>query len=266
LPEEVNQLSEVLRNLAEGREGKAALPALKISDMVASFCNLRAAMVSTTCILSPETIVARALSIDAEFTAWRTALPPNLLYDTVTQGEPDCTAHAGYYYIWPNLGFAVLHVTSWMILILIHGIVIQQIGLLRKEKANEPDEHIKDHESQIQQSTTLILSLIEHICASVRYHVSLCTPSSSARIHSQSEPSSIPCAASINAILKPLFVAGDSSLCPPSTRAWIVEQLRNIGTNMGVKQALYLADGIVRRDSSSDLLLDDRVALVHRSK
>jgi len=234
--------------------------------MVASFCNLRAAMVSTTCILSPETIVARALSIDAEFTAWRTALPPYLLYDTVTQSEPDCTAHAGYYYIWPNLGFAVLHGTSWMTLILLHGVVIQQTRMLQKDKTIEPNEHIKDHESQIQQSTTLILSLIEHICASVRYHVSLCTPSSSSRIHSQSEPSSIPCAASINAILKPLFVAGDSSLCPPSTRAWIVEQLRNIGTNMGVKQALYLADGIVRRDSSSDLLLDDRVALVHRSK
>lgn len=237
-----------------------------MSDMVASFCNLRAAMVSTACVLSPEIIIARALTIDAEFTAWRTALPPNQLYDTVAQSEPHSTAHAGYYYIWPNLGFAVLHVTSWMTLILIHGVVIQQIGLLQKEKTNELDEQIKDHESQIQQSTRLILSLIDHICASVRYHLSLCSVNSPILPTSSRETSTVPCAASINAILKPLFVAGDSSLCPSSTRAWIVEQLKIIGTNMGVKQALYLADGIVRGESSSDLLLHDRVALVHRSK
>lgn len=266
MPDEVNQISKVLGELAEKREGKAALPALKISDMVASFCNLRAAMASTAGVLSPDMIIARALSIDAEFTAWRTALPPHLLYDTVAQSEPDSTAHAGYYYVWPNLGFAVLHVTSWMTLILLHGVVIQQIGILQNYITEEMDAHVEDQESQIAQSTRLILSLIDHICASVRYHLSLCSANTPVSPTSSIGPSTVPCAASIKTILKPLFVAGDSSLCPPRTRAWIVEQLRNIGTNMGVKQALYLADGIVRGAPSSDLLLNDRVALVHRSK
>lgn len=266
MPDGVNQLSEVLNKLAERREWKAALPALRMSDMVASFCSLRAAMASTACVLSPEIIIARALSINAEFTAWRIALPQNLLYDTVIQSEPDATAHTCYYYTWSNLGSAVLHVTSWMTLVLLHGAVIQQIGILQKEKTNEPDGRIKDYESQIKQSTRLILSLIDHICASVRYYLSLCSADSPVSPTSSIEPSTVRCAAPINAILKPLFVAGDSSLCPPTIRAWTVEQLRNIGTTMGVKQALYLADGIVRGASSSDLLLDDRVALVHRSK
>lgn len=266
MSDEVNQISKVLGELAEQREGRAALSALRISDMVASLCNLRAAMASIACVLSPEMIIARTLSIDAEFTAWRAALPPHLLCDIVAQSEPDSAASTGYYYVWPNLGFAVLHVTSWMTLILVHGIVIHQIGILQKNIAKGLDDHIKEHESQIRKSTNLILSLIDHICASVRYHLSLCSANSPVSSSSSIGTSTVPCAASIKAILKPLFVAGDSSLCPPRTRAWIVEQLRNIGANMGVKQALYLADGIVRGASSSDLLLNDRVALVHRSK
>lgn len=47
-------------------------------------------------------------------------------------------------------------------------------------------------------------------------------------------------------------------MCPPSTRAWIVQQLRNIGKNTGVQQALYLADGLLRRESGVEFLLDDR--------
>jgi len=233
-----------LRSLAEGREGKAALPALKLSDLVASFCNLRAAASSTACVLSPETIVARALSIDAGFTAWRTALPAYLLYEVISLSDPDPAAHASYYYTWPNLGFAVLHVSSWMTLILLHGLIIQQIEVSKAGESDELNEHFEDYEAQMQQSTGYILSLIDHICASVRYYLSLCSTNSPLTPTSGTEPSSIPCAASINAILKPLFVAGDSSLCPLSTRAWIVAQLRNIGTRMGVRQALYLAETI----------------------
>jgi len=233
-----------LRSLAEGPGIKAALPALKISDLVASFCNLRAATSSTACVLSPETIVARALSIDAMFNAWRTGLPPYLQYDVNSPSNPDPAAHVSYYYTWPNLGFAVLHVTSWMTLILLHGLIIQQIEVSRAGESDELSERFEDYEAQMQQSTGYILSLIDQICASVRYYLSLCSTNSSLTPTSSIEPSSIPCAASINAILKPLFVAGDSSLCPLSTRAWIVEQLRNIGTRMGVKQALYLAETI----------------------
>jgi len=178
------------------------------------------------------------------FNAWRTALPPYLLYDVISPSDLDPAAHASYYYTWPNLGFAVLHVSSWMTLILLHGLIIQQIKVSRAGENDELNEQFEDYKAQMQQSTGYILSLIDHICASVRYYLSLCSTNSSSTPTSSIEPSSIPCAASINAILKPLFVAGDSSLCPLSTRAWIVEQLRVIGTRMGVKQALYLAETI----------------------
>ena len=248
LPDVVNQLSTLLWKYVGERGGQAALPAMRLSDVIASFCNLRAAVASPSSNLSPDTIVARALSIHDDFTAWRLSLPPYLLCEVKTPSAPDDTAYAGYYYTWRNLGYAVLHVGSWMASIILHGIIIQQVQTLLESRNAVSDGQAVRYMSQMQQSSAFILSLINHICASVRYHMLLC---------SSTGPSFVPCAASINAILKPLFVAGNSSLCPPRQRAWIVEKLQTIGSKMGCRQASFLADSILEKRSTTELMLDD---------
>ena len=141
--------------------------------------------------------------------------------------------------------------------IILHGIIIQQIQALLESRNTESGGQAVRYVSQMQQSSTFILSLINHICASVRYYMLLCSSNSSPIPPPGSGPSFVPCAASINAMLKPLFVAGDSSLCPPGQRAWIVEQLKTIGSKMGCRQASFLADVILQKQSTTELMLDD---------
>ena len=257
LPDEIKQLSTLLWKYVGERGGQAAVPAMRLSDVIASFCNFRAAVASPSSNLSPDTIVARALSVHDDFTAWRLSLPPYLLCEVKTLSAPDATAYAGYYYTWHNLGFAILHVSSWMASIILHGIVIQQIQTHLESRNAESGGQAVRYVSQMQQSSAFILSRINHICASVRYYMLLCSSNSSPIPEPGSEPSFVPCAASINAILKPLFVAGDSSLCPPGQRAWIVEQLKIIGSKMGCRQASFLADCILEKQSTTEWMLDD---------
>ena len=229
---------------------------LRLTSIVGSFCNLRALMASTYNVPAPNTIVTSALSISDELAALQATLPPYFSsYDVTTSGDSDPASPVNYYYTWPSLALALLHTASWMTIIILHSMILQQLQILLKNNLIDPSRYRWDHETQIQQSSTLVLSSISHICASVRYHLSLCS------LHpppNGSQPQAIPCAAAVQRMLKPLFVAGDSSLCPEATRAWILKQLRKIGAEMGMRQASLLAETIIHNKTKTDWLLDDR--------
>ena len=245
---------------------------MKIAQLVTSVCNLLAKAVTKPRVtepyvtrphvtrphvLSPEEWVVQALSLDGELARCQAALPTDVFYRTVLSNDPDPTIHAGYYYIWPNQGCAVFFLPYWMVAILLHGLMVQQLERLYASQEVDSDGIVSYYALQMQRSATTIASCIGHICASVHYHLSICQSLASSGGSSSDSPP-LPCAASINAILKPLFVAGDSVFCPLATRAWIVEQLRFIGLEMGVRQALFLADVIVQKGDTEDWLLSDR--------
>lgn len=207
--------------------------------------------------ITPEAVVVRCLAINDDFAAWHASLPPHQTFEVITTANSDPTDPIDYYYTWTSLRCALHYTSSWMTLILVHGTVLQQLEILSKGESGESNRSSKDYTAQVQRSSTFTLSLIHRICASVRYYVSLCGVRSSSVSPGGSQPRFIPCAAAIHSILKPLFVAGDSLLCPPAERAWIINQLRTIGTDIGMRQASFLADNIAQKQSTTDWLLAD---------
>lgn len=228
-----------------------------MTNVIASFCNLRAEFAARPDASSPETILGRALGILFQFRLWEAGRPIDLHYHTVSISDPDASVLTDYYYVWSQLGYAVLQTSYWMTAILLHGMIIQQLELLSRDQYPDPwDAH--DYVSQMQRSITTILAFVDDICASVHYHLSLCKSSPGTDPSSDSDDMLLPSASAMMAILKPLYVAGDSRFCPLDTRAWIVEQLKVIGLKMGLKQALFLADVMVQRRDVTDSLLRER--------
>lgn len=257
MPKDIERISALLHRIAEQQEGQAALPSSDLINIITSFCNLRAAM-TTGRNLDAESIIVKALSIGQEYCTWQFSLPRYRLYNKVASDDLGPTVPIGYRYTWQNLGFAHLQIVSWMTQIVLHGLILQQLEVLFTSRQARVERSEIDCAGQVQKSRTVIRSLIDHICASTPYFLSLCA---SNRIHdpsSCSDTSSLPCAAATSTILKPLFVAGDSHLCPPGTRAWVVQQLHTLGSTMGLRQATFLAGVIIEKESSTDWLLDDR--------
>ena len=231
---------------------------MRVGQLAASFCNLSAKVATRALYLSPEEVIASTLSIDENAARYLADLPTTVAYNTVLINDPEPTVHAGYYYTWPDLGCASLYVSRWMTAIILHGLVVQQLRILYKSRYLDPDWVSSRYAPQMHQSATAILTFIGHICASVHYYLSFC-PSLIASSRSSSDYPPLPCAAPINLMLRPLFVAGDSAFCPPATRAWILVQLRYLGLQMGVRQALFLERFIVDRErEATDWLLRDR--------
>ena len=259
LPTWVAQITDTVRRRTNEQGGGKPQYTSRITAIITSFCNLRAEATVRSKILSPETILDRALAINDDFNQWRDKLPADWMYNTFKLKKPNSTVHAGYYYLWSDLGHAVHYNSYWMTAIRLHALIIQQYETLR-ENLDFYSSKAEYYASQIQNSRTTILTLIEHVCASLHYHISLCRPALGSQFSEGSDPLLLPSFTAILAILKPLFVAGDSDFCPPHTRDWIAKQLRSIGWKLGLRQALFLADTMMMRQDIADVSVRDHHA------
>lgn len=245
-----------MRSQAVDRGDKEAQSSIRLTNIVASLCSLRAEVAANPGKISSEAILGRALAINDGFLEWQADMPAEHCYRSLPLSEPDDAVHTDYYYAWSHLGHAMMQTSYWMTAILLHGLIIQRLDTLCRDRfpgSRDPEYYA----SQIQESAKMILVFIDHICASVHYHFSMCTPTSKHHNPSDSETWLLPSASAVMAILKPLFVAGDSKFCPLQTRAWIIDQLKVLGLKMGIRQALFLADIMLERREITDLLLRD---------
>jgi hypothetical protein len=128
--------------------------------------------------------------------------------------------------------------------ILVHEALISQLLFMRDNYRLDVDE-LLELEDQITQSRSIIMSLVDGVCASVPGLL-------------QSELA----AAGVN-LLWALYVSAQISpkTAPVrvATRSWIIGRLEKIGTEMGVRQATTLAMILHQQGEVTDLLKDDSV-------
>ena len=225
MPSIVHKLNKACWSAANVEQATAYT---RFLDFVASFCELRASLATASSPVVSAKAIPQAVSLANDLEYWAGTLSSNLL---------DYLGSHCY----RDLCSAVFHNNYRMLLILVHWLILSQIAV--QDRCTALDQ------AQIQKSRASTLSMISGICGSVSYHISLCSP----------DPRQ-PCIAAVNAIMWPLFVAGDANLCPQRTRAWIVHQLKALGLKTGVRQALVLADITSQGREITDLLMVEESA------
>lgn len=220
MPILLRKLNEVYWSVVDVKQATAYTRYLAF---VASFCELRALAATTSSASVSTQILSQAVSLANDLDIWAQTLASKLL------------DHMGNH-CYKDLCSAVFHNNYRMLLILVHWLILSQITA--QERCTAQDQ------AQIQKSRATTLSAIGGIYGSVPYHISLCSP----------DPRQ-PCIAAVSAIMWPLFVAGEARLCPQKTRVWIVDQLKALGLQTGVQQALLLAEIISKKQEITDILM-----------
>lgn len=239
IPDIVIQLSRKTRD-------RSSNPVEALQPIIFKFCNLRAGKSfqppltqkrSTT-----RTIVACCTSIAEDLATWYDVLPPAFLPSKIsaTAGSSDTLLED--YHIYEDLWTACIANNYRTNCILVHETLIAQLDFLRVHYYHDENEATElDH--RISHSRSIILSLINAICASVPNLLQ----------------SSF--AAAGVALLWPLYVSGQisprSAPLDDGTRSWIIGRLESIGTDIGVCQATMLAGILSKHIEVTDLLKDE---------
>ncbi|KAF2099480.1 hypothetical protein NA57DRAFT_55445 [Rhizodiscina lignyota] len=184
----------------------------------ASVCSLRHQETSTNA--DPSGLLSFAKCIDEEFENWVDTIPDHYKFTIVPDNSPDTLN--GLYHTYPS--FAASRI--WNIYrcgrILTQEVVVRQ--LLSGQTGLDP----WSTSSQLQSSRATTAQLCADICASVPSFLK----SGSLR------------AATGHALLWPLYVVATTTNVEPSTRSWVVTELREISRRTAVLQGMGLADAL----------------------
>ena len=211
--------------------------------------NLRAA-VHAGSISDPDEIIAAAMEIDRAFVAWMRALPSSWQFQIhyVEQANPTLV-YEGYYHLYPFHGMAQ-GMNAWrMSRLQINETIWEQLLLLQTSP-------LRSHNYSpllIHQVESTITRLCSDICAAVPQYVELPAevPVSACRVQT---PSSITCDAPLPVVAKtlgsgfthsarsygivwPLMMVANCVIPESRRRAWTVNRLRYISTQMKNPQA-----------------------------
>ena len=260
---------ELSANQLESGDDYPVDQAAKATPINARFCNLRAkigAYPPSSSSISTEAIISEALSIAAELDDWHSGLPPAYRpTSTVKIHSPTPDVYSDYYHMYSDTVTAALLSHYRIVLILVHEIILTQLSFVRHPSPGEYDQqhgyspnsspsYLDQVQRQTKASQKAILNFIDLICASVPFNLEYdhcAVPAAS-----QSE-TPLPRAAGGNAIIWPLYVAGQISFIRNSTRAWIIGRLDKIGAEMGVHQATVMARFLLQRKEVTDVFVDE---------
>jgi hypothetical protein len=207
--------------------------------------------------LTPEAKAARCAILDNRLENIATDAPPVWSYERVVAPPehrkgifPDNSPPL--YDTYPNR--AVMQ--TWNVLRLLRILLHEELESHRPMPALASASH---------QTPSFIKPTIQQICATVP-HITDCSLFASHRLPSASpcQHSRLPFSASLHAVphildafilIFPLYVAAWSRHCYPSTRDWILDQLKHIATHFGIPEADVVRDVLLRevntRDSAS---------------
>jgi hypothetical protein len=265
IPSIILRLSESYPAMGEGYRTDIAKKFFAIS---ARHCILRAKIASSssdTPATCPESIISEALSIAADLQTWHSNLPLDY-YPTSTIKISSLTpdVFSDYYHIYSDVPTAMVMNNSRALLILLHEIILIQSSHVRSSPIDiseqnsfnyaPPPSYTAQIQRQVKRSQDAILNLIDQVCASVPFLLDY-EYSMRAR-RTLSEPYH-PRAAGGNAIMWPLYVCAQIYFVPDSTRAWIIDRLNKIGTEMGVQQAKVMAKILLQRTEVTEVLVED---------
>ncbi|OAP55666.1 hypothetical protein AYL99_09818 [Fonsecaea erecta] len=196
----------------------------------------------------PGVIIGAALALDTQLASWTSGMPSSFMYSKIPSGTNTWAATSTTYgpytshsYVYPDLLASNLWSNWRAARFVIHEIIMQQKDGEQAGYTNAPEWLVK----VTRHSETVLRELTADICASVPYHF-LAVAANDWTAGEGTRPRENKVLAAGYSLLWPLFLVASCRFCTPDLRRWVVASLEKIGREMGISQALAMAQ-LVRR-------------------
>lgn len=223
MPDPVAECSSQFKNFLKEDE----LIASNFADLMAKFANLRAALGNEAALQNAD-FGNIALSLESDLDNWVKELPEHWLFKRHTLPAPREGFYTTEYITYPNF----LVASCWDFYRAIRSILSDVImtyncfGHLAASPAERPGM-LKEYK----RVKNLIQQLSDETCASVPFF-----------LNRVANPTSPPPGVGGLQSMWALFVCSCMHYIPDAQRAWCIDQLRRIGHQTGIRQALPIAD------------------------
>ena len=208
-------------------------PKWRISGLVVKYANLKGA-IQDGCLHSPD-IIARATDLDREFMLLAKYMPPRWLYNTIHIEESSDRVFEQHYDTYPDHIIA----QGWNVLRVMRMLLNDMI---RVEYASRGTKSFNNTCSYGSSSilTACVDDLAKEVCASVPQFTNHEKTTPRIKVHCTTQR--LQC----YTLLFPLYVAGLHASAETRIKPWIVNQLRYMSKEMGIRNASFVADVLAR--------------------
>lgn len=251
IPKAIMEMTRLLPDLIPDADDFARR-AYQIHLTMLDFNQHRAA-VGNGKIENPHVILARSLELDRRLSEIYEVPTPEWEYQVITSDEID-TSHIVYnrvYHVYPDL----LTANLWNAVRVMRGLLHEDLRkvLLKSFAARPPSFTLPEHTAQFQQSTDICYEIQAGVLASVPQHLGLVTQPDSTEpsgpisqfyrnpLSEDGQRTSEARASGGLNLMWPLFYAGTMDCSTQDVRTYATENLRRIGEDLGIRQALVLA-------------------------
>jgi len=231
-------------------------PSFVVQDTMMHYSSLHAEVVQRK-LTDPETIISRALELDAKLLEIATTKPPGWEYVTVLTKEPSEYVFNGCYHIYEDIWMSQMWNSLRSVRILLHEMI--RDTLLAGFSAKPPLFSSTEHTAQFQISTDTMYEMQAGILCTVPQHIGCFSPGkTSFQTLSDIDQSMLPTIKMSGGtfLLWPLWMAGLLDIATEEIRQFVIRNLRSVGRTMGINQARVLAD-ILESKSGITVWKDD---------
>ena len=226
-------------DIANYYQTEHALPAHRLSLIVARFSDLRAAVLQKK-VTDFSTIVLSFLSIEAALAEWVTLLPERWTYTIIDSITDVDKTYGNQYHVYADSWIAPVWNSYRSVRMLCNEFILGHLAHLPSSPALSVGI---DWSAQARLSRSLVNQLASDVCMSVPYLLGLPEIEDGRMIFSSPALYGF-------YLLWPLFCAGTAVGAPRALQLWTIRLLDGIGYSMGIEQATALADMIRARINS----------------
>ena len=204
-------------------------PKWKLMGLMIRFVELRQA--AESCVMSHRYVLDLARTLDDDFVALCKDMPPSWQYETILVKECSDLIYGNCYHIYRDVYVTQTWNALRLARILTNEMILEQLQELL-DSSNSVSA-VNGSTAKRGPEEESIITITSEICASVPQY----TGSDAKALNSGGGASERRYNISCYTLLFPLFVAAQSSITPPSTRQWILTQLRFMSNELDVRNA-----------------------------
>jgi hypothetical protein len=246
VPHNIIEWPEAAHQFENGEEAVAE----RLSQISSQLCNLRTLSTQINGSPSPygfpdsKKVIANALEIDNELAVWATTCSPAYRYRTVTVEEKSEDLYFDYYHIYSCISSATVWNDYRVVRILVNELLLQHSRKIMQEEFESTDaETLSSFLYQlVHDSASITVQLAGDICSTVPFCLGFSLKNSQAP-----KMKHFPKAITGCHLVWPLYIATRTEF-GPEMREWAISRLRGISENMGIKQAMVVADCVANNE------------------
>lgn len=226
-------------NLLQSYENSVEASGSALASIFAAFCRLQERIKMMGSAKYSRDIVLIALTIDAELEKWEAIEQCDRPYAMIKAEPFSKLAFNGAYHEYENITVA----THWnqyrSVRIMLHEIILVQVE--QQDDSEEAQSYFATtapDQNQIELSKTLITTLSEDVCASIRYCLGYLPGPGDESSREGHHPEK---AANAKLLLWPMYTAGKPACVPDTTSLWIADVFEFLTRVTGVRKGASLS-------------------------